>query len=150
MNKHEINKAGIAFAEKIFVGHGFSIDRPPVTKGPVDFVASLNGRTMRIKVRAVSQIGSYVFMEKRRFNICDTDLFMAVTYIPRDEDEKILYLVPATEWAKDIYPFKGKDYDKPGQTSEPEWGISFSQKAKDAMEPYRFSKILSNFGLSYG
>ena len=143
MNKHEINKAGIAFAEKIFVGHGFSIDRPPVTKGPVDFIASLNGRTMRIKVRAVSQIGSYVFMEKRRFNICDTDLFMAVTYIPHNEDEKILYLVPAIEWGKDIYPFKGKDY--PGLISEPEWGISFSQKAKDAMEPYRFSKTITNF-----
>ena len=147
MNKHEINKAGIAFAEKMFESHAFSIDRPPVTKGPVDFIASLNGRTMRIKVRAVSQIGSYVFMEKRRFNICDTDLFMAVTYIPHNEDEKILYLVPATEWGKDIYPFKGKDY--PGLISEPEWGISFSQKAKGAMEPYRFSKIVSNFGLIY-
>lgn len=76
MNKHEINKAGIAFAEKMFVGHGSSVDRPPVTKGPVDLIASLNGRTMRIKVRAISQIGSYVFMEKRRFNICDTDLWV--------------------------------------------------------------------------
>ena len=144
MNKHELNKAGIAFAEKMFESHGFSIDRGPVTRGPVDFIASLNSRILRIKVRAISQISSYVFMEKRRFNIGDTALFMAVTYIPRNEDEKILYLVPATEWGKDIYPFKGKDYDKPGQTSEPEWGVSFSQKAKDAMEPYRFSKIVSN------
>lgn len=145
MNKHELNKVGIAFAEKMFESHGFSINRAPVKKGPVDFIASLSGMTLRIKVRAISQIGSYVFMEKRRFNIGDTALFMAVTYIPRNEDEKILYLVPATEWGKDIYPFRGKNYDKPGQTSEPEWGVSFSQKAKDAMEPYRFSKIVSNF-----
>nr|WP_231035123.1 hypothetical protein [Pectinatus frisingensis] len=129
----------------MFESHGFSIERAPVTKGPVDFIASLNGKTMRIKVRAISQIGSYVFMEKRRFNINDTTLFMAVTYIPRSEDEKILYLVPASEWGQDIYPFKGKDYNKSGQTSEPEWGVSFSQKAKDAMESYRFSKIISNF-----
>ena len=140
MNKYELNNAGIAFAEKVFKDHGFSVDWPPVTKGPVDFIASLNGRAMRIKVRAISQIGSYVFMKKRKFNICDPDLFMAVTYIPQNEDEKILYLVPATEWGKDIYPFKGKDY--PGLISEPEWGISFSQKAKDAMEPYLFSNII--------
>lgn len=142
MNKYELNKAGIEFAEKIFESRGFSIDRPPVPKGPVDFIASLKGRTMRIKVRTTSLIDGYIFIEKRRFNICDTDLFMAVIYIPRNEDEKIFYLVPATEWGKNVYPFKGKDYNKPGQTSEPEWGISFSQKAKDAMEPYRFSSII--------
>ena len=147
VNKHELNKVGIDFAEKVFESHGFSIERAPVTKGPIDFIASLKGRSMRIKVRAVSQIGSYVFMEKRRFNINDMTLFMAVSYIPRNEDEKILYLVPATEWKKDIYPFKGKDYDKPGQTSEPEWGVSFSQKAKDAMEPYRFSKIIAKVAI---
>lgn len=142
MNKYELNKAGIVFAEKMFESRGFSVDKPPVTRGPVDFFASLNGRTMRIKVRTASLIDSYIFMEKRRFNICDTDLFMAVVYLPSNEDEKILYLVPATEWGKDVYPFKGKDYGKTGQTSEPEWGLSFSQKAKDAMEAYRFSNII--------
>ena len=105
MNKHEINKAGIAFAEKMFESHAFSIDRPPVTKGPVDFIASLNGRTMRIKVRAVSQIGSCLFLKKRRFNICYTDLFMAVTYILRNEDEKKLYLVPAAEGGEGYLSF---------------------------------------------
>lgn len=144
MNKHELNRIGISFAEKMFQSHGFLIDRPSTTKGPVDFIASFHGKIMKVKVRAISQIGSYVFLEKRRFNICDTDLFMAVTYVPHNEEEKILYLVPATVWGKDIYPFKGKDYDKPGLTSEPEWGNSFSQKAKDAMEPYRFSNIISN------
>lgn len=67
---------------------------------------------------------------------------MAIPYLPYGENLKDLYLVPATEWGKDIYPFKGRDYNKPGQVSEPEWGISFSQKAKDAMEPYRFSNMI--------
>ena len=151
MNKHELNQLGIAFVQKMFESHGYSIDKPPVTKGPVDLIASLNGKIkLKIKVRSISQMGSYVFIEKRRFNTNDPDLYMAVGYLPNNEEERGLYLVPATEWNKGIYPFKGKDYDKPGLVSEPEWGISFSQKAKDAMEPYRFSKILSNFGLSYG
>ena len=142
MNKYELNQLGIAFVQKMFQSHGYSIDKPPVARGPVDLIVSLNGKIMRIKVRAISQMGSYIFMEKRRFDICDTGLFMAVTYIPRNNDEKILYLVPATEWGKGIYPFKGKDYDKPGLVSEAEWGISFSQKAKDAMESYRFSNMI--------
>lgn len=142
MNKHELNQLGIAFVQKMFQSHGYSIDKPPVARGPVDLIASLHGKIMRIKVRTISQMRSYVFMEKRRFDICDTDLFMAVAYIPRNNDEKILYLVPATEWGKGIYPFKGKDYDKPGLVSAPEWGISFSQKAKDAMESYRFSNMI--------
>ncbi len=141
MNKYEINKIGISFAEKIFQSYGFFIDRSPETRGPIDFYALLNDKRIKIKVRAISQIGSYVFLEKRRFNICDPDLFMAVAYVPHNEDEKILYLMPATEWGKDIYPFKGKDY--PGLSSEPEWGMCFSQKAKDALEPYRFSNIIA-------
>ena len=142
MNKYELNKAGIEFAEKMFESHGFSVDRPTITRGPVDFTASLKDRTMKIKVRTTSFIGSYIFMEKRRFNICDTDLFMAVVYLPSHENEKILYVVPATKWGKEVYPFKGKDYKKLGQISWPEWGLSFSQKAKDAMDPYQFSKII--------
>ena len=149
MNKYELNQAGIAFAEKMFERYGFSIDRPALTRGPVDFIATLNGRTMKIKVRTASLFDSYIFMEKHRFNICDPDLFMAVVYLPSNEDEKTLYLVPATEWGKDIYPFKGNDYNKPGLKSDAEWGLSLSQKAKDAMESYRFSKIMSSYGFSY-
>jgi hypothetical protein len=66
---------------------------------------------------------------------------MAVLYIPNNS-ESTMYLVPATEWGRDIYPFKGNDYDKPELLSEPEWGISFSQKAKDAMD-HTFSLFLS-------
>ncbi len=144
MNKQVLNQYGIALAEKTFEEQGFSIEKSPVPRGKIDFFAVSNGgKTMKIKVRAISQIGSYVFIEKRRFNIYDPDLFMAVAYMPHTEEEKIVYLIPATEWGKDIYPLKGKDYNKPGQVSEPEWGISFSKKAKDAMETYRFSLIIS-------
>lgn len=142
MNKHELNKYAITLAEKAFQDRGFKIEDSPLPAAQLDFLAVLSGsKRMKIKVRAISQIGSYVFIPKRKFDIEDPDLHMVVLYIPHEHNERIMYIIPATEWGKDIYPFKGKDYDKPGQVSEPEWGISFSRKAKDAMEPYRFTNF---------
>ena len=142
MNKFEFNKYAVSVAEKAFQAEGFRIQESPDPVSYVDFLAVSNsGETKKIKVRSISQIGSYIFSKKTHFNIGDPTLYMAVLYIPYQEDEMIMYLIPAAEWGKDIYPFKGKDYNKPGQVSPPEWGISFSQKAKDAMEPYRFFKM---------
>lgn len=146
MNKYELNRYAVTLVEKAFQEQGFIIEKSPAPVGQVNFHAVSNvGRTLKIKVRSISQRGSYIFVEKTKFNIKDPDLFMAVLYIPHDKEERIIYLVPATEWANDIYPFKGKDYNKPGQVSAPEWGISFSDKAKDAMEPYRFANMLANY-----
>lgn len=84
-----------------------------------------------------------MFIEKSKFNINDPKLYMALSYIPNNGDERILYLIPAADCGKDIYPLSGKDYGKAGQVSLPEWGISYSQKAKDALEAYRFSNIIN-------
>ena len=140
MNKFELNKYAIALAEKAFQGRRYRIEESILPIGQVNFLAvSSSGETKKIKVRSISQIGSYIFIEKTHFNIKDPTLYMVVLYIPQQEDEKIMYLIPATEWGKNIYPFIGRDYGKPGQISPAEGGFSFSQKAKDAIEPYRFS-----------
>lgn len=143
MNKFELNKSAISVVEESFREQGFMIEESPAPAVQVNFIAvSSSGRTMKIKVRSISQLYSYIFVEKTNFNIKDPELYMTVVYMPRDKDERIIYLIPAIEWGKAIYPFKGKDYKKEGQVSLPEWGISFSNKAKDAMEPYRFSKLI--------
>ena len=143
MNKHDLNKYAISLAEKAFKELAYKIEESSLPKAQVDFLAvSSTGKIMKVKVRAISQIGSYVFNQKRKFNIEDSDLYMVLLYLPRQHDEKFMYLIPATEWGKNKYPFKGKDYNKPGQVSEPEWGISFSMKARDALEGYRFSQMM--------
>ncbi len=136
MSRQELNKYAISLAKKRFQDQGFQIEDKSTAQ--IDFNAVSHGVIMKIKVRSISKFGSYVFIPKRNFNIEDPNLFMAILYIPQDSSEEIMYLVPATDWGKDIYPFKGKDYGKPGQVSEPEWGISFSKKAKDAMDSYQF------------
>lgn len=143
MSRVGLNKYAITLAKKAFEERGFMIEDSPAPIGQVNFLAvSGSGRVMKIKVRSISQRGSYIFVEKTKFNIEDPDLYMTVLYIPYDKGGMIMYLVPAAEWGKDIYPFKGKDYKKPGQVSPPEWGINFSDKARDAMEPYRISKMI--------
>lgn len=144
MNKNSLNKYAISLFEKAFELNDFKIKPSNLPIGQVNFIAiSNNKKELKVKVRAISQIGSYVFIEKTKFNINDPELYMALSYIPNNGDERIFYLIPAIDWGKDIYPLSGKDYYKAGQVSLPEWGISYSQKAKDALEPYRFSNIIN-------
>jgi hypothetical protein len=142
MNRIETNKLALSLAKKAFQEKGFRIEESSEPDGKVDFLAFSSSSRMKIKVRGVSQIGSAVNVKKLRFNIGDPDLYMVVLYLPIEEAQREIYVVPAAAWGKGIYPFKGRDYTKPGQELEPEWAISFSQKAKDAMEPYRFSKMI--------
>lgn len=69
---------------------------------------------------------------------------MALLYLPSNNIDRCLYLIPTIDWGKGIYPLSGKDYI--GKKSEPEWGISYSQKAKDALEPYRFLNMIHKIG----
>ena len=143
MNKSELNNYAVNLVQEEFKKYGFKIAESSLAKSQVSFnTISPDGKVLKIKVRAISQIGSYVFSRKANLNIEDPNWFVVIVYIPYDSSIKDIYIVPATEWGKDIYPFKGKDYNKPGQVSEPEWGISFSQKAKDVMESHEFSIMI--------
>ena len=138
MNKVELNMFAIAYAKKAFQKQGFSIEKSPAALGEVNFLAVPGkGTPKKIKVRSAGQIPNYIFVTKNKFNIDDNDLYMAVVYVSGESEEPILYVIPATEWGKGIYPFKGRDYDKPGLSSDAEWGINLSQKTIDAMESYR-------------
>lgn len=145
MRKSEQNAFAIAHVKKAFMQQGFSIEESSASLGEVNFLAlSGKGLPKKIKVRSAWKLPNYIFVEKDKFNFKDQELYLAVVYVPDDPKDAILYVIPAVEWGKDIYPFKGRDYNKPGQISEPEWGISLCQKAIDAMESYRgLQKVIS-------
>lgn len=138
MTKKELNQYAIDIAMKAFKEKGYRIEDTSLPASQVNFLAISNGGRKKVKVKSITQIGSYIFIFKRLFNIKDPDLYMVVVFIPANDNKRELYLIPAIEWGKDVYPFTGKNYNKSGQISEPEWGISFSAKAKDALELYRF------------
>ena len=144
MKKIELNKYALDVAQKAFQKKGFNIEESPVSIGQVNFLAvSKNGRRLKIKVRTSSKSNSNIFIEKTKFAIEDPDLYMAFLYLP-DDDTQTIYLIPATEWGKHVYPFRGKNYDRPGLKSNAEWGFSFSPKSKEALEPYRFDKMIDD------
>ncbi len=145
MEKRQLNKYAIELFKNELVKKGYSIEESPQPIGEVNFLAiSRSGRTFKIKVRSIAIIGSYIFIEKSKFDLNDQSLYMAILYLPDNDKEKVLYLIPASDWSKNIYPLSGKNYKKPNQKSLPEWEICYSQKAKDAMEVYRFDKIINN------
>ncbi|WP_019227240.1 hypothetical protein [Sedimentibacter sp. B4] len=147
MNKIELNKYATEIIEKSFKENGFKVEPSNLPIGQVNFIATSNSRNeIKIKVKAITQIGSYIFIRKTNFNINDSNLYMALLYVPDNGGEKLLYLIPAEDWGKDIYPLSGKDYNKKGQVSLPEWGISYSKKAKDALQTYRFSNMIHKIG----
>ena len=139
MTKGELNSFAISLAKNEFLRRGYAIEESPASLGEVNFLAiPTQGTTKKIKVRSASHLSSYIFVTKDRFNIDDSDLYLAVVYVfDNDPKDAKLYVIPATEWRKNIYPFISRDYNKKGQISKPEWGISPSQKGIDAMESYR-------------
>lgn len=145
MEKIELNKFALDVAQKAFQKKEFNIEESPMSIGQVNFLAvSKNGRRLKIKVRTSSKSNSNIFIEKTKFDIEDQDLYMAFLYLPDDDAKKAIYLIPATEWEKHVYPFRGKNYNRPGLKSKPEWGFSFSPKSKEALESYRFDKMIDD------
>jgi hypothetical protein len=56
-----------------------------------------------------------------------------------------IYLIPSKVWKSPNEVFVDRDYDKPGQTSKPEYGINISQKNYDILDKYRFETVVQNF-----
>lgn len=48
-----------------------------------------------------------------------------------------VYVFNATVWNSPNAVFKDKSYDKEGQKSRPEWGVSYSKKNLDILEKHR-------------
>ncbi|MEM8550590.1 MAG: DUF4365 domain-containing protein, partial [Verrucomicrobiota bacterium] len=81
----------------------------------------------------------YLWIKKRQFPINENNyLFLALCL--RDQ-ENMLYLIPSTAWNSQNDLFRDRPYNKPGQTSEPEWGMDFTKKSIPLLEAFRFDTI---------
>ncbi len=108
----------------------------------VDIIAELDdANIIKIVVRTVSPESQYTWIRQTKFDIYDEQLFMAVLY-EKNLNEKIIYILPATEWQNIDGPFKTKDYDKLGQVSKPEYGINFSRLTMEKINHLRLSTML--------
>ncbi|MDN4066650.1 hypothetical protein QYF50_01985 [Paenibacillus vini] len=58
------------------------------------------------------------------------------------------FLIPSEAWKVPNDIFVDRDYDKPGQTSKPEYGINISNKNYDILEIFNFEDTIKDFLLA--
>lgn len=117
---------------------GFEVFTSEVDDRGIDFIARRpGGPFLEVQAKALRSPG-YVFLRKSHFqpSVCR---YVALGML-RDGEAPKAYLIPSTVWQSPDQIFVSRDYDKPEQTSAPEWGINVSLKnlamlQKFALEP---------------
>lgn len=62
--------------------------------------------------------------------------------IIRQNELPDVYLIPASAWKEENDLLRNRNYDKPEQKSEPEWGVNISKKNKNILEQYRIERMI--------
>jgi len=124
--------------------HGLTVDVP--VRG--DFLVRDAARTWRLTIRAV-QNRNYSYVRKRVWRTLDGQLLGFATFDDRAGTVR-LYVIPAPAWENPgptlKRVLKSRDYDQPGQTSEPEWGID---SRHDLLTPFLLDAVLTPQGFRF-
>lgn len=143
LEKQQLGRYAEYYAKMEFASYGFEVYTSEVDDHGVDFIAKLkNSDFFEVQVKGVSEGGTCVIskeklpIDKPNFLVCY--LSFSVGKLPQ------VYLIPATAWKQPNAAFKGYDYDKPGQTSKPEWGINYSKKNLPLLEPYKIENFIGS------
>jgi hypothetical protein len=84
---------------------------------------------------------TYVYIVKEKLPLADNRLVCYLQF----EDGRLpdCYIIPSTAWEHPNAVLVDRPYDKPGQYSAPEWGISVSKKNIILLEPHRAEKYFA-------
>ena len=134
LNSLQLGRYAEYYAKMEFTSYGYDVYTSEVDDHGVDFIAKApSGRFLEVQVKATRD--SYVFIRKDKITLDDAHLVCYMRFT--DGALPMVYLIPATVWNTPNALFVSRDYDKPGQSSKPEWGINYSEKNRDMLEPYR-------------
>jgi len=131
------------YAKMEFASYGYEVYTSEVDDHGVDFVAKdiKTGTFYEVQVKGLLR-SNYVYIRKDNIVIDDSHL---VCFLHFKEDHlPEVYIIPSRVWEKPNAVFVDRDYDKPGQKSRPEWGISYSEKNKGLLESYRVENFFKN------
>jgi hypothetical protein len=111
----------------------------------IDFILRLDKPVpefLEIQVKTVRLTSStYVFMRKKHFAL-HPNLYLALIIL-REGMEPDLYVISALNWLNPVAPFSSKDYA--GLKSDPEFGLSISEKHLTGLEDFRFVHRINEF-----
>ena len=134
------------YAKMEFASYGFEVYTSEVDDHGVDFVAKLPGenRYYEVQVKSVRDYG-YIYMAKSKMPELSEDRLVCYLHFI-DGQLPDVFVIPATAWKNPNAVLVDRKYDKPGQKSEPEWGINISKKNYILLDEYKADCWLKEMG----
>jgi len=125
------------YAKMEFASYGYEVYTSEVDDHGVDFVVKVPGtaKFYEVQVKSVRDYG-YVFISKSKMPVLTSHRLVCHMHFI-DGQLPDVFVIPATAWAEPNAVLVERNYDKPGQTSKPEWGISLSKKNYSLLDPYK-------------
>ena len=137
LNSLQLGRYAEYYAKMEFASYGFEVYTSEVDDHGVDFIAKLSGenRFYEVQVKSLRDYG-YIFMAKSKMpELSDERLICFLHFI----DGKLpdVFVIPASAWKNPNAILVDRKYDKPGQKSEPEWGVNVSKKNYNLLAEYK-------------
>ena len=136
LNHLQLGRYAEYYAKMEFASYGFEIYSSEVDDHGVDFVVKVpeTSKFYEVQVKSVRDYG-YVFITKSKMPVLTNQRLVCYIHFVEDKMPDV-FVIPATAWAKPNAVLVDRNYDKPGQKSKHEWGISISKKNYDLLTPY--------------
>ncbi|QSO48370.1 DUF4365 domain-containing protein [Alicyclobacillus mengziensis] len=132
------------FAKMEFASYGLEVYTTEVDDHGVDFIVKdKNGRFCEIQVKFLRSKGN-VFTPKSKFDISNKNLYLTLLIFEHGKLPDI-FLIPSQAWEVSNEVFVDRNYDKPGQTSKPEYGINICQRKYEILEIFKFEESVKCF-----
>lgn len=132
------------FAKMEFASYGLEVYTSEVDDRGIDFIVrDKKNRFCEIQVKSLRGTG-YVFMPKSKFDINNKNLYLTLL-IFKPGSLPDIFLIPAAAWEVPNEVFVDRKYDKPGQTSAPEWGVNISNRNYSILEIFKFNESIMEF-----
>ena len=147
LNSLQLGRYAEYFAKMEFASYGLEVFSSEVDDRGIDFIVKdKKGRFSEVQVKSLRGTG-YVFAQKSKFNIDNRNLYMALL-IFKEGKMPDFFLIPSEAWKVPNEVFVDRDYNKPGQTSKPEYGINISIKNYNILEIFNFEESIQDFLLA--
>lgn len=137
LNHLQLGRYAEYYAKMEFASYGYEVYTSEVDDHGVDFVAKLPGenRYYEVQVKSVRDYG-YIYMAKSKMLELSEDRLVCYLHFI-DGQLPDVFVIPATAWENPNAVLVDRKYDKPGQKSEPEWGINISKKNYNLLDEYK-------------
>lgn len=146
LNHLQMGRYAEYYAKMEFASYGFEVYTSEVDDHGVDFIAKLPGENkfFEVQVKSVRDYG-YIYMAKSKMPELSEDRLVCYLHFI-DGQLPDVFVIPATAWKNPNAVLVDRKYDKPGQKSEPEWGINISKKNYILLDEYKADCWLKEMG----